>query len=44
MQQLLDDAAGVLTDSVDLRRRSHAEPELGLELPKTPRLVLDVRH
>jgi len=41
MAQLLDDADGVLTDSVDLRRRIHAEPELGLELPKTQRLVLD---
>ena len=41
MQQLLDDAEGVLPDSVELRRRIHAEPELGLELPKTQRLVLD---
>ena len=41
MQQLLDDAEGVLPDSVELRRRIHAEPELGLELPKTQQLVLD---
>jgi hippurate hydrolase len=41
MQQLLDDAEGVLPDSVELRRRIHAEPELGLDLPKTQQLVLD---
>ena len=35
MEQLLDAAERVLPDVVDLRRRIHAEPELGLELPKT---------
>ena len=33
MEQLLEAAARVLPDAVDLRRRIHAEPELGLELP-----------
>src|SRR5436309_892714 len=38
---LLDDAARVLPDVVDLRRRIHQSPELGLELPKTQEQVLD---
>ena len=41
MEQLLDAAEAVLPDVVDLRRRIHAEPELGLELPKTQQAVLD---
>ena len=35
MEQLLDQAAGVLPDVVDLRRRIHSDPELGLQLPLT---------
>src|SRR5690349_18977159 len=38
---LLEDAARVLPDVVDLRRRIHRSPELGLELPKTQEQVLD---
>jgi hippurate hydrolase len=41
MQQLLDAATGVLPDAIELRRRIHAEPELGLQLPVTQRAVLD---
>ncbi len=41
MEQLIDAAEAVLPDVVDLRRRIHAEPELGLELPKTQQAVLD---
>jgi amidohydrolase len=40
-EHLVDAAAAVLPDVVDLRRRIHAEPELGLELPKTQQAVLD---
>src|SRR5689334_14748989 len=39
--ELLDDAARVLPDVVDLRRRIHRSPELGLALPKTQEVVLD---
>jgi len=38
---LLDDAARVLPDVVDLRRRIHRAPELGLQLPKTQESVLE---
>ncbi len=38
---LLDDARQLLPDTIDLRRRIHANPELGLELPETRRAVLD---
>jgi amidohydrolase len=38
--QLLDAAEQLLPDAVDLRRRIHSEPELGLELPKTQAAVL----
>lgn len=33
--------AGVLADLVDLRRRLHARPETGLDLPVTQRTILD---
>lgn len=38
---LLADAARVLPDVVDLRRRIHRAPELGLQLPKTQECVLE---
>jgi hippurate hydrolase len=38
---LLDDAGALLDDAVDLRRRLHRRPELGLELPETQATVLD---
>jgi amidohydrolase len=38
---LLDDARGLLPELVALRRAIHADPELGLELPRTQRRVLD---
>ncbi len=38
---LLDDAERLLPDLVELRRRIHRQPELGLELPNTQALVLD---
>ena len=38
---VLDDARGLLDDAVELRRRIHREPELGLELPKTQANVLE---
>jgi hippurate hydrolase len=40
-EALLDQAAGVLPEVVELRRRIHRHPELGLELPHTQRAVLD---
>jgi hippurate hydrolase len=40
-EALLDQAAGVLPDVVDLRRRIHRHPELGLQLPLTQAAVLD---
>src|SRR3954469_14058310 len=36
---LLDDARGVLPQIVGIRRQLHAEPELGLQLPKTQAAV-----
>lgn len=41
LASLLDDAKGLLPDAIALRRRLHARPELGLELPETQRAVLD---
>ncbi len=41
MTELLDAAAGVRADVVELRRSIHREPELGLDLPKTQSKVLD---
>ncbi|MBT2494775.1 amidohydrolase [Microbacterium sp. ISL-59] len=38
---LLDDAQVLLPELVALRRAIHAHPELGLELPRTQRRVLD---
>jgi amidohydrolase len=38
---LLDEAEGGLPEAVALRRRLHAHPELGLELPLTQRAVLE---
>jgi amidohydrolase len=38
---LLEDAARILPDLVDLRRRIHRSPELGLELPNTQEQVLE---
>jgi hippurate hydrolase len=39
--ELLADAGDVLPDMIDLRRRIHRFPELGLELPRTQQTVLD---
>src|SRR4051812_25651886 len=36
-----DDAAALQGDLVQLRRRLHLEPELGLQLPRTQEKVLD---
>jgi amidohydrolase len=38
---LLAEAAGQLPDAVDLRRRIHRHPELGLELPRTQATIVD---
>ena len=40
-QRLLADAAELLPDMVELRRRIHRVPELGLELPRTQAVVLE---
>ncbi len=40
-EDLLDTARALLPDVVDLRRRLHQHPELGLELPRTQSAVLD---
>lgn len=37
---ILEEANGLLPEIIDLRRRIHAEPELGLELPKTQAKIL----
>ena len=39
--RLLAEARELLSDTVQLRRRIHAEPEIGLDLPKTQAKVLD---
>lgn len=39
--RLLAEARSLLSDTVQLRRRIHAEPEIGLDLPKTQAKVLD---
>ena len=41
MNDLLESAGTVLDDVVALRRHLHAEPELGLDNPRTQALVLD---
>jgi hippurate hydrolase len=41
MTELLDAAAAVNADVIELRRAIHREPELGLDLPKTQAKVLD---
>src|SRR6266851_533674 len=41
MQELLEQANGLLPDVVRLRRSIHQEPELGLDLPLTQSKVLD---
>src|SRR5438128_11501223 len=41
LHRFLDDARGLLPAAVALRRRIHAEPELGLDLPLTTAAVLD---
>ena len=38
---LLDDARALLPELVALRRAIHADPELGLELPRTQQRVRD---
>lgn len=39
--RLRRDATALLPDIIDLRRRLHRHPELGLQLPHTQRLLLD---
>jgi amidohydrolase len=41
LHRFLDEARGLLPDAVALRRRIHAKPELGLNLPLTTAAVLD---
>jgi hippurate hydrolase len=38
---LLDEAGGMLDDTVALRRRIHRHPEIGLALPRTQQIVLE---
>ena len=38
---ILDEAAAMATELAELRRSIHAEPEIGLDLPRTQRKVLD---
>ena len=40
-EALIEEAAGLLEPAVALRRRLHAHPELGLDLPRTQEAVLD---
>ncbi len=44
LQELLEQANGLLPDVVRLRRSIHREPELGLDLPLTQAKVLDELH
>ena len=41
MAAIRDEAAALSTDLIELRRSIHAEPEIGLDLPRTQRKVLD---
>ena len=43
-EKVLDQAKALLPDAVALRRRIHAHPELGLELPETQKAVLEALH
>lgn len=38
---LLDEACGLLDDTLELRRRIHRHPEIGLTLPRTQQVILD---
>src|SRR4249920_1178113 len=38
---ILDDAKSILDDTIQLRRRIHRHPELGLTLPRTQAAVLE---
>jgi amidohydrolase len=38
---LLDEARGVLDETIELRRRIHRHPEIGLTLPRTQQVVLE---
>jgi len=38
---LLDEARGLLDETIELRRRIHRYPEIGLTLPRTQQVVLD---
>src|SRR5213596_1985978 len=39
--EILRDARGILDDTIQLRRRIHRHPELGLTLPRTQAVVLE---
>src|SRR5215471_19739439 len=41
LHRFLDEARALLPAAVALRRRIHAQPELGLDLPLTTQAVLD---
>ncbi|HEY7539858.1 MAG TPA: M20/M25/M40 family metallo-hydrolase, partial [Methylomirabilota bacterium] len=38
---ILDDAKGILDETIQLRRRIHRHPELGLSVPRTQATVLE---
>jgi hippurate hydrolase len=40
-QKLLEEARGLLDETVELRRRLHRQPEIGLDLPATQSAILD---
>ena len=40
-REILDEANELLPDAVTLRRKLHANPELGLDLPETRAAVLE---
>lgn len=39
--EVLDDARSVLEDTIQLRRRIHRHPEIGLSVPRTQAAVLE---
>src|SRR2546425_10218887 len=41
LSAILDDARSILGDTIELRRRIHRHPELGLNLPRTQAAVLE---